>query len=181
MKKILVLNGSPRTNGNTRKLSEAFITRCIQRGYDVKKYNISDMNILECNDCRRCFEEDNPCVLEDDFNTIAADLVKADVIIFSLPVYFYSIPGKFKMFLDRLICFQEGNKNLSDKLYGIICCCEDKEMTTFDGVRVPLERMARDFGWILLDEILAPGMERTNDIENTDGIRRAKELADKIS
>ena len=85
------------------------------------------------------------------------------------------------MFLDRLICFQEGNKNISDKLYGIISCCEDKDMETFDGLRVPLEKMARDFGWILLDEILAPGMERTNDIENTDGIRRAKELADKIS
>ena len=42
MKKVLVLNGSPRPNGNTRTLSEAFITRCIQRSYEVKRYNISD-------------------------------------------------------------------------------------------------------------------------------------------
>ena len=181
MKKVLVLNGSPRPNGNTRTLSEAFITRCIQRSYEVKRYNISDLNINPCNACEKCFSNNKPCIIEDDFNEIAFEIDEADVIVFSLPVYFYSIPGKFKMFLDRLICFQEGNKNLADKLYGIICCCEDKDMTTFDGVRVPIERMARDFGWILLDEILAPGMERTNDIENTDGIRRARELADKIS
>ncbi len=180
MKKILVLNASPRTNGNTRKLSEAFITRCIQRGFEIKKYNIPDMNIEQCTVCGKCFEEDVPCVLEDDFNEIASELVKADVIVFSLPVYFYSIPGKFKMFLDRLICFQDGNKNISDKLFAIISCCEDNEMTNFDGVRIPLEKMGRDFGWILLDEILAPGMTRKGDIDNTDGIRRAKELADKI-
>ena len=54
-------------------------------------------------------------------------------------------------------------------------------MTVFDGARVPLERMGKDFGWILIDEILAPGMESKGDIDNTDGIRRAKELADKIS
>ena len=180
MKNILVLNASPRANGNTRKLSEAFITRCIQRGFEIKKYNIPDMNIEQCNDCGKCFEADVPCVLEDDFNEIASELVKADVIVFSLPVYFYSIPGKFKMFLDRLICFQDGNKNISDKLFAIISCCEDNEMTNFDGVRIPLEKMGRDFGWILLDEILAPGMARKGDIDNTDGIRRAKELADKI-
>lgn len=180
MKNILVLNASPRVNGNTRKLSEAFITRCIQRGFEVKKYNIPDMNIEQCNDCRRCFENDNPCVIEDDFNSVAEEIVKADVIVFSLPVYFYSIPGKFKMFLDRLICFQDGNKNISNKLFAIISCCEDKEMTNFDGVRLPIERMGRDFGWILLDEILAPGMARKGDIDNTDGVRRAKELADKI-
>lgn len=180
MKNVLVLNGSPRENGNTKKLSEAFITRCIQRGFDVKKYNIPNMNIDECNDCGRCFEEDKPCIIEDDFNLIAEDLVQSDVIVFCLPVYFYSIPGKFKMFIDRLMCFQEGNKNISDKLFAIISCCEDKDMSNFDGVRVPLERLGRDFGWILLDEILAPGMARKGDIENTDGIRRAKELADKI-
>ena len=179
MKNILVLNASPRVNGNTRKLSEAFITRYIQRGFDVKKFNIPDMNIEQCNDCGKCFQ-DKPCIIEDDFNEIADSIVKADVIVFSLPVYFYSIPGKFKMFMDRLICFQDGNKNISNKLFAIISCCEDKEMTNFDGVRLPIERMGKDFGWILLDEILAPGMARKGDIDNTDGVRRAKELADKI-
>ena len=53
-------------------------------------------------------------------------------------------------------------------------------MTTFDGVRIPIEKMARNFGWELVDEVLAPGIKKLGDIDNTDGIRRAKDLADKI-
>ena len=68
MKKVLVLNGSPRANGNTRVLSEAFITRCIQRSYEVKKYNIPDLNINPCTDCGKCFSNNKPCIIEDDFN-----------------------------------------------------------------------------------------------------------------
>ena len=53
-------------------------------------------------------------------------------------------------------------------------------MSSFDGIRIPLERMGRFFGWNLLDEVLAPAMLRRGDIDNTDGIRRCKDLADKI-
>ena len=53
-------------------------------------------------------------------------------------------------------------------------------MTVFDGLRIPIERMSRNFGWELVDEVLAPGMRKVGDIDNTDGIRRVKDLADKI-
>lgn len=180
MKKVLVLNGSPRPNGNTRTLSEAFITRCIQRSYEVKRYNISDLNINPCNACEKCFSNNKPCIIEDDFNEIAFEIDEADVIVFSVPVYFYSIPGKMKSFIDRLFCFEKANIDLSNKKFAIISCCEDKEMTTFDGVRIPIEKTARIFGWELIDEVLAPGIKNIGDIDNTDGIRRAKDLADKI-
>ena len=180
MKKVLVLNGSPRPNGNTRTLSEAFITRCIQRSYEVKRYNISDLNINPCNACEKCFSNNKQCIIEDDFNEIAFEIDEADVIVFSVPVYFYSIPGKMKSFIDRLFCFEKANIDLSNKKFAIISCCEDKEMTTFDGVRIPIEKTARIFGWELIDEVLAPGIKNIGDIDNTDGIRRAKDLADKI-
>ena len=180
MKKVLLLNGSPRANGNTRVLSEAFITRCIQRSYEVKKYNIPDLNINPCTDCGKCFSNNKPCIIEDDFNEIAFEIDEADVIVFSVPVYFYSIPGKMKCFIDRLLCFEEANIDLSNKRFAIISCCEEKDMTVFDGLRIPIERMSRNFGWELVDEVLAPGMRKVGDIDNTDGIRRVKDLADKI-
>ena len=180
MKKILVLNGSPRENGNTRTLSEAFITRCVQRGYTVKKYNIPDLDIKGCNDCERCFYTGVPCVIEDDFNEIANEIIESDVIVFSLPVYFYSIPGNMKCLIDRFNAFDVGNIDISNKSYAIISCCEDNDMSSFDGIRIPLERMGRFFGWNLLDEVLDPSMLRRGDIDNTDGIRRCKDLADKI-
>ena len=181
MKRILVLNGSPRENGNTRALSEAFITRSIQRGNIVKKYNIPDLKIGGCIDCDKCFSDENtPCVIKDDFNEIAKDLVESDVVVFSAPVYFYSLPGSMKNFVDRLNCFYVGEKNLSGKRYAIMSCCEENDMSSFDGLRIPIERSAKEFGWTLLDEVLAPNMAEAKDIEQTDGIRRARELADRI-
>ena len=53
-------------------------------------------------------------------------------------------------------------------------------MTSFDGLRLPIEKTANAFGWTLIDEVLAPNMVNKSDIENTDGIQRVKDLADKI-
>ena len=63
MKKILLINGSPREKGNTRSLSEAFITRSLQRGNIVKKYNIFDYDIKDCIDCGKCFEDNVPSLI----------------------------------------------------------------------------------------------------------------------
>ena len=180
MKKILLINGSPRENGNTRLLSEAFITKSIQKGNIVKKYNIFDYDIKDCIDCDKCFTDEVPCVIEDDFNKLAEELVEADIIIFSLPVYFYSIPGHMKNFIDRLHAFSVGNKNISNKEYAIISCCAKDDMSMFDGLRIPLEKTAEKFGWTLLDEILAPNMKEAGAIDNTDGINRVRDLADRI-
>ena len=53
-------------------------------------------------------------------------------------------------------------------------------MSSLDGLRIPIERSAKEFGWTLLDEVLAPSMGDAGDIEGTDGIQRAKDLADRV-
>jgi len=180
MKNILLINGSPREDGNTKILSEAFVTRSIQKRNIVKKYNIPDLNISGCKDCGKCFIDGIPCIIKDDFDEIIDEIIKADVIVFSAPVFFYSVPGQLKNFIDRLNCFIVGNKNLSGKKYAIISSCDKEDMSVFDGFRIPIERMAKDFGWILIDEVLAPNVKDAKDIEQTDGVRRARELADRI-
>ena len=101
MTKILVINGSSRKNGNTAKLSNALITRSIQRGNQVEKYNIYDLNIGPCTACGKCYKKKTvPCIIDDDFNKIVESIKEAEVIVFSTPVYFYSIPGALKNLID---------------------------------------------------------------------------------
>ena len=117
MAKILVINGSPRKNGNTAKLSNALITRSIQRGNQVEKINIYDLNIAPCNACGKCYKKkDIPCTIDDDFNKIVESIKTSDVIVFSLPVYFYSIPGNMKCLIDRFNAFDVGNIDVSKKI-----------------------------------------------------------------
>ena len=47
-KKVLILNGSPRLNGNTATLSNAFKKGAIDAGHEVKEYFVADMKISGC-------------------------------------------------------------------------------------------------------------------------------------
>ena len=50
----------------------------------IKKYNIPDLDIKGCNDCERCFYTGVPCVIDDDFNEIANEIIESDEITRSL-------------------------------------------------------------------------------------------------
>ena len=79
-----------------------------------------------------------------------------------------------------MYAFVVGSIDLSNKRYAIISSCAEEDMTSFDGLRLPIEKTANAFGWTLIDEVLAPNMVNKSDIENTDGIKRVRDLADKI-
>lgn len=52
--------------------------------------------------CHQCAETKGECIVQDDFQKIRDQWVKADVILYSVPVYHLGIPGQLKCFLDRL-------------------------------------------------------------------------------
>ena len=54
-KNILVLTGSPRKNGNSDQLADAFIAGAQRAGHTTVKYTTADKNIKGCIDCKTCF------------------------------------------------------------------------------------------------------------------------------
>ncbi len=66
------------------------------------------------------------------------------------------------------------------KACGLIACCEENDMSVFDGVRIPVERSAALMKWHMAGEVLVPGVLNVGDIEKTDGCAMAAALADKI-
>ena len=59
-------------------------------------------------------------------------------------------------------------------------CCEERDMSVFDGVRVPMERSAALMKWKMIGEVLVPGVLNVGDIEKTDGCMQAAALAQKF-
>ena len=49
----------------------------------------------------------NKCIHNDGMNELAEKLLKADVLVFATPVYFYSMSGQLKVFIDRLTPYYE--------------------------------------------------------------------------
>lgn len=91
---IAVIYGSTREISNTEWLTEKVI-----HGIPVEKIYLREFNILPIKDERHSekgFQE-----VFDDYNAIIDKVLKHDIIIFATPVYWYSMSGTMKLFIDR--------------------------------------------------------------------------------
>ena len=179
-KKIVVITGSPRKNGNSFAMTDAFIQAAEARGHTITRFDAAMKKVGGCRACETCFKTEKACSFDDDFNTIAPAILEADAVVFTMPVYWYSIPAQIKGVIDRLFSFVVGGKDISGKECAVIACCEEEDLSVMDGVRVPLERSAALMKWKMVGEVLVPGVLNAGDIEKTDGCAQAAALADKF-
>lgn len=181
-KKILVLTGSARIEGNSNRMARAFAEAAAAKGNEVKVIDTTKLKLNFCHGCQTCYKTGKPCSFDDDFNTIADDILAADALVFSSPVYWYSIPSQIKAVIDKMFSFVIGGKE--DQFFGkecaLICCCEEEESAVLDGVRIPFERTAALNKWTVVGEVLVPGVFSVGDVDKTDGIAQAAALADKF-
>ena len=101
-KKVLVLSGSPRKNGNSDMLCDAFIKGAENSGHLAEKILIQNKKISPCLACYGC-RNTHLCVQKDDMREILEKMVQADVIVLATPVYFYSLSGQLKTLIDRTL------------------------------------------------------------------------------
>ena len=179
-KKIVVITGSPRKNGNSFAMTEAFIKGAEEKGHTVTRFDAAMKKVGGCHACETCYSTGKACTFDDDFNTIAPAILEADAIVFTMPVYWYSIPAQIKGVIDRIFSLVIGGKDIAGKECALIACCEEKDMSVMDGVRIPMERMCTLNKWKMVGEVLIPGVLNVGDIGKTDGCERAAALADAI-
>ncbi|MCI8819171.1 MAG: flavodoxin family protein [Oscillibacter sp.] len=179
-KKIVVITGSPRKNGNSFAMTDAFIQAAEAKGHTVTRFDAAMKKVGGCRACETCFKTGKACSFDDDFNTIAPAILEADAVVFTMPVYWYSIPAQIKGVIDRLFSFVVGGKDIAGKECGMIVCCEEEDMSVMDGVRIPLERSAALMKWKVVGEVLIPGVLNAGDIAKTDGCAQAAALAEKF-
>ncbi|MBP3361245.1 MAG: flavodoxin family protein [Clostridia bacterium] len=179
-KKIVVITGSPRKNGNSFAMTDAFIKAAEERGHSIIRFDAAMKKLGGCHACETCYSTGKACSFDDDFNTIAPDILEADAIVFSMPVYWYTMPAQIKCVLDKIFSFVVGGKDISGKKCALITCCEENDMSVMDGVRIPYERSAALLKWQSVGEVLIPGVLNVGDIEKTDGCQKAAALANEF-
>ncbi|MGN0687188.1 MAG: NAD(P)H-dependent oxidoreductase [Oscillospiraceae bacterium] len=69
-------------------------------------------------------------------------ILEADTVVFTMPIYRYSIPAQIKCVIDKLFSFCVAGKDVAGKECALITCCEEDDMSVMDGVRIPIERSA---------------------------------------
>jgi multimeric flavodoxin WrbA len=106
--KILLINGSPKgKTSNSLRLANAFIQGLRTETEKAESVTIEELDLasLKISTCRGCFScwKNTPgeCCIKDDMQMIIEKELEADLIIWSFPLYYFSVPGLLKNMIDR--------------------------------------------------------------------------------
>ena len=102
MKNVIIISSTPRVGGNSETLANEFARGAKDAGHNVEVVNLRDFNLNYCIGCYSCHKT-GKCFRNDGMNELAEKLLNANVIVLATPVYFYSMSGQLKVFIDRLV------------------------------------------------------------------------------
>ncbi len=98
---ILILNGSPRPNGNTHVVLEAMQEQ-LKESHDVTLLNVCRMKLSGCLACNSCKRNGGHCICPDESDALIQQVAAADAVIFGTPVYWWGVSAQLKMAVDKL-------------------------------------------------------------------------------
>lgn len=131
MMKVLLLNGSPRKEGNTFAVLREMEKTFNAEGVQTELIHVGNQNVHGCLACGKCGEL-GKCVLDDLVNEVAAKLAEADGLVIGSPVYYASPAGTLLAFLDRLF-YSSASINKSMKVGASVAVARRAGTTaTFD-------------------------------------------------
>ena len=133
---VLVISSSPRKKGNSDVLCDEFVKGATDAGHSVEKVFLRDKTIHYCTGCGVCYNQ-KKCSQKDDMAGLLDKMVAADVIVMASPIYFYTMCGQLKTFIDR--CCARYTEMTDKKFYFILTAADgntkamERTMTEFDG------------------------------------------------
>lgn len=126
-KNILAIHGSPRKNGNSIYLANQAISIVKNQNVTVEQINLNDVEIKPCNGCDACRKgKKRYCSIKDGMQNLYEKVIKADALLLTSPIYWFTYSGQLKIFIDRLYAVQtEAFSALKGKKIGIILTYAD--------------------------------------------------------
>lgn len=154
MKKVILVNASPRKNGNcaviVQKLAEEL------KNEAVEIFDLNQKTVKPCLACGACkTKETAMCVQKDDMRELIDKLDACDAFVLLTPIYFGQINGPAKTWIDRLYCFFNPAKPMASmatkrgKKAALICPCGAGPVETYQKYA---QETAGSFGIVGADE-----------------------------
>ena len=160
-------------------MCEQFKKGAEAKGHQVELVRIMEKNIGFCRACDGCMRNGGTCVLKDDMAEILDKMVTADAIVLATPVYFYTMDGQMKTFIDRTV---PRYTEITDKDFYFIMTAADTEkgnltrtMEAFRGFTEDCLAGAREAGIIY-----GIGSWKVGEIKDTPAYNEAYEMGRSI-
>ena len=128
-KKVLILSASPRKGGNSDTLCNQLMEGAQQAGHQVEKIFLKEKKINYCTGCGACYNRGNGSSQKDDMENMLNKMIDADIIVMATPVYFYTMNGQMKTFIDRT-CSRYTEINNKEFYFIVTAADDDKALMT---------------------------------------------------
>ncbi len=130
-KKVVIVKGSPRRNGNSAILADQVAAGAESVGAEVDVFYLHGMDIQPCDACEACHASmEDECIVEDDMQNIYPKLRQADALVIASPVYWFTVSAQTKLFIDRCYALGGGDPSryaLTGKQIGIVLTYGDSD------------------------------------------------------
>lgn len=143
MIRVLGINGSPRKDGNTVLMIQSVLESARNEGADTEIVHLVDYPVSHC---LGCYSKDeklcNPEVFKEMLPDIYKKLIESHAYVFGTPVYWFSVSGLMKNFIDLLTALENIEKILENKVAGcVVSMEEDGAINSASQIVVPLNFM----------------------------------------
>ena len=102
---ILILQSSPRANGNTAWMAEEYKKAAEAAGHEVKLVNVSKKKIAGCLACEYCHTKGNgACIQKDDMQELYPLMAEAEVLVLAAPIYYFTMNAQIQAPIQRMYC-----------------------------------------------------------------------------
>jgi len=163
----LVINGSPRENGNTDSLLQQFIRGAESISAQTTYFNLRDLDIGDCIGCCTCRDE-SVCKLQDDMTRLRAEIERSDFLVLASPNYWCGITGLMKTFMDRLYFYHHpvNSARIADKKAVVLSTMGESTNIEYESALLVefFERALRSLGIEIRDILLFPGLMEKEDV-----------------
>lgn len=134
-KKILILKGSPRQNGNSNTLADQVLAGAQAAGAEVEAVFLHDLDIRPCDACDFCKDTEGMCVIKDDMQALYPKLAAADALVLASPIYWFTISAQLKLCIDRWYAFEfHDDHPMKGKQIGVVLAYGDTDLHTSGGI-----------------------------------------------
>ena len=170
--RIVVMNGSPRPNGNTEMMAKEFIRGAEEAGHETELINLRGKKITGCLGCQYCFSHDGVCVQKDDMKEILASLDQADMMVIASPIYWFDITSQLKAVIDRF--YAKGMNGFAFNRVALLLDADSDHV--FDAAVSQYRQMCNYLNWKNMGIITAPNLEKLGGIAQSPALKDAYEL-----
>ncbi len=185
--KVLGINGSPRSGGNTDIVIDKILEAVRNNGASVDKIIINDLDFKYCQECDDPDENGN-CNFKDDMSTVYKKFKEANAVILASPIFFGSISGQAKMMIDRFQCAWRAKYILKKdafpekKIGAFIAVAASNRRDFFENAKSIIKNLFATLNIEYKEELFFSGIDEKGEIlKHPDLLEKAYKLGESIS